>query len=186
MLPLEVDSLAGPQIADDGEELVSARVAGVLVQEVSVGALLGTLPAGDDVDQQAPLGLALERGAHLRGQGGGVEAGAERYEELQSLRDAAEHCGGQPGILAERAGRRQRADEPQLFGGTGDLAEVGDGRLSSTGDRALCRPVTTTDDVPAVAGGGEEPVERDAARAVSQATPWPGIGRIARDRRGRG
>ena len=62
---------------------------------------------------------------------------------------------------------RQDANEAQLLGRAGDLAEVGDRRLSSTGDRALAPPVTATDDVPTVTGGREEPVEGEwRARSV--------------------
>ena len=67
------------------QELAGPRVAGVLVEEVAVGALLVALAAGDDVEQQPPPELPLEGGRHLRGQGGRDEAGPEGDQELQPL-----------------------------------------------------------------------------------------------------
>src|ERR1700728_5401894 len=75
VLPGEVDLLASPQIPEDRQKLVRPRVPIVLLQEVTVGALLGTLSTGNHVDQEPPPRLALERRSHLRCQSRRVEAG---------------------------------------------------------------------------------------------------------------
>ena len=62
VLAVQVDGLALPQPPHDLQELAGAAVAGVLVEEVAVGALLVALAAGDDVEQQPPAGLPLEGG----------------------------------------------------------------------------------------------------------------------------
>ena len=85
---------------------------------------------------------------------GRVQARAERHEELEPLRDLAQHGGGDPGVLAQGSRRRQRAFEAQLLGGPGDLAEIGDRRLPAMRHHSLGRPVAAPDDVPAVAGRG--------------------------------
>ena len=72
---------------------------------------------------------------------------------------SVEHRGGQPGVLAPGAGRGERADEAELLGGAGDLAEVVDGGRAGAAGRADRHAVPAADDVAAVAVGGQEPVE---------------------------
>ena len=104
---------------------------------------------------------------------GEISPGPERDQELQPLRDAAEHRGGDPGVLAPRAGRGERGLEAELLGAAGDLPEVGDGgragRTAPAGDA-----VPAADDVPAVAAvGGQEPVEGQLGH-LSHNCPWLG------------
>lgn len=90
----------------------------------------------------------------MGGQCRGVQAWAERHEELEAFRDPAQHGGGDPGVLAQGSRRRESAFEAELLGGPRDLAEIGDRRLAATGDEPLGSAVTAPDDVPAVAGCG--------------------------------
>jgi hypothetical protein len=156
---VEVDGLAGPQPGDDVQELPAPLVPGGLVGEVAVGALFGRFAASDHVEQQAAPGVTLEGGGHLRGQGRRDQPGPERDQELQPLGDLGEHGRGQPGVLAPRAGRGERALEAELLGAARDLAQVGQrGRPDGAG-RAGGHAVAAADDVPPVAVGRQEPVE---------------------------
>ncbi len=51
VLALEIEAAASPNSAHDAQKLVGSLVARVVVQEVSVGLLLGGAAAGDDVQQ---------------------------------------------------------------------------------------------------------------------------------------
>ncbi len=150
--------LARPEPAHDREELAAALVAAVLVEEVAVGALLVGLAAGDDVEQEAAAGEVLEGRGHLGGQRRRGEAGPERDEELEPLRERGEHRRGEPRVLAPRAGRGQRGLEAELLGAAGDLPEVGHAR--GPAGVAVLDAVAAADDLAAVAAvGGQEPVE---------------------------
>ena len=159
VLAVAGDRFALPEPGHDVEELAGALVALRLVKEVAVGALLGGLAAGDHVEQQAALRLALEGRGHLGRERGADKARAERDEELQPLGDLGEHRGGEPRVFAPGARRGERAREAQLLGTAGDLAEVLDGRGSDGARRARGDTVAAADDVAAVAVGGQEPVE---------------------------
>jgi len=161
----EGERLGGPGAAQDGEELVGAGVAGVVVVVVAEALLLDRVAAGDDVEQEPAAGDALVGGGHLRGQGGGDGAGAERDEEPQPLGLADERGRGDPGVLAERAGRGEHAPEAEALGGAGDLGEVVDVGFAV---RGVLGPVSVQalDDGAPVARGGEEPVEDDAHGAL--------------------
>ena len=140
------------------EELVAALVAVVLVEEVAEHPLLVALAAGHDVEEQPAAGEVLEGAGHLGGQERRGQPGPERDQELQPLRERAEHRGRDPGVLAPGPGRRQRRLEAELLGAAGDLAEVGHRRRSP--GRAGLDPVAAADDLAAVAAvGGQEPVE---------------------------
>ena len=158
VLALERHGLAVPEPADDLEELVAAPVPVVLVEEVAEHPLLVALAAGDDVQEQAAAGQVLEGAGHLGGQERRRQPGPERDQELQPLRERAEHGGRDPGVLAPGPGRRQCRLEAELLGAAGDLAEVGHRRRSP--GRAGLDPVAAADDLASVAAvGGQEPVE---------------------------
>ena len=72
----EVDRLGTPGSAQDGEELVGAGVAGVVVGPVAEAPHLDRVAAGDDVEHQPAAGEALERRGLLGGERGGDEARA--------------------------------------------------------------------------------------------------------------
>ena len=153
------DGLTAPQPGHDVQELGAPLVALGLAEEVAVRLLLGGLAAGHDVEQQAPGGVALVRGRHLRGQRGRYQTGPEGDEELQSLGDLGEHASGQPRVLAPRAGRGEGRLEAELLGAAGDLAQVPERGRTDAAGRAGGDAVATADDVTAVAVGGQEPVE---------------------------
>jgi hypothetical protein len=70
MLAGEVERLAAPRPAHDGEELAGTRVPLVMGQVVTEPALLVGLAAGHHVEQQAAPGQPLVGGRHLGSQGG--------------------------------------------------------------------------------------------------------------------
>ena len=117
------------------------------------------LAAGDDVEEEPSAGLPLEGGGHLGGERGRDEAGAEGDQELQAFGVLADHRGGQPGVLAPGTGGGERADEAEVLGGAGDLAQIGDRRRPVPAGLGGGRAVAAADDVAAVAVGGQEPVE---------------------------
>ncbi|GDY57808.1 hypothetical protein SVIO_084310 [Streptomyces violaceusniger] len=166
VFPGVIDGLAVPQVADDAQELAGAGVAGLLVEEVAEGALLLALAAGDHVEHQPPAGLPLVGGGHLGGEGGREEAGAEGHQELQPLGVLADHRGGQPGVLAPGTGRGERTGEAEVFGGAGDLGEIADGRRTVPSGRGDGGAMATSDDMAAVAVGGQEPVEGEGHGAT--------------------
>ncbi|EGJ79002.1 putative alkanesulfonate monooxygenase [Streptomyces sp. Tu6071] len=159
VLPGVVHGPAAPQAPYDVQELVRAGVAPVLVEEVPERALLGALATGHDVEQQPPARLPLVGGGHLRRERRRERAGAEGHKELEALGVLAEHRRRQPGVLAPRAGRRQRPLEAELFGGARDEGQVLDGGRAVAAARGHGRAVAAADDLAAVAVGGQEPVE---------------------------
>src|SRR5690606_17182998 len=77
--------------------------------------------------------------------------------------DLGERRRDEPGVLAPGAGRGEHGLEPEPFGRLGDLAEVVDGGRPV---RHVVRPAVppleaapAADDRPAVARGGQEPME---------------------------
>jgi hypothetical protein len=95
-----------------------------VVEEVSVGALFVRTAAGDDVEQQAVGGQALERGCGLRGHGRQHEARTKSHQRLQFagvLRHRDRH---QPRVLAVRSGGDQGAEKAGIVGGDGHLLQV--------------------------------------------------------------
>ncbi len=186
----EVVRGAAPGPAHDGEELVGARVPLVLRQMVAETALLGALPAGDDVEQQAPAGDPLVGRGHLGGQGGGDEARPEGHEELQPRGLLGERGGDQPGVLAPGARRGEHRLEAELLGRPGDLAEVVDGgRPEGAGGGPsvpALEPVAAADDRAAVPGGGQEPVElqilrRHCSGVLLDDVVEPAVGEVGED-----
>ncbi len=57
---------------------------------------------------------------------GATRPGRKATRNFSRSRGLAQHRGGQPGVLAPRAGRRQGGLEAVVLGGAGDLGEVGD------------------------------------------------------------
>ena len=108
MLAGEVERLALPGAAQDREELVGAGVALVLVRWSPKRRLLDRVAAGDDVEQQPAAGEPLVRRGHLRGERRRDQARPERDQELQALGLLGQRRRGEPGVLAPRAGGRER------------------------------------------------------------------------------
>ena len=94
------------------QELGGALVPLLLVQEIAVRLLFVRLTAGDDVEKQPALGVALERTRHLRGQRRTHEPGPERHQEFQRSGGVDEHRRCQPRVLTPRAGRGQTPSKP--------------------------------------------------------------------------
>ena len=168
----EVVGVAAPQLPDDVQELARAAVPVPLAEMVAEPPLLHVVAAGHHVEQQAAPGDALVGGRHLGGQRRRQQAGPERDEELEALGDLAEPGRHDPGVLAPRAGRGERAGEAELLGRAGDLPHVADvGRPLGTGlgDPAAGR----ADRVPEaqvgarVAVGRQEPVQDDTHIGMS-------------------
>jgi hypothetical protein len=168
----EVDGIPAPQLADDVQELARPAVPLPLAEMVAEPLLLDVVPAGHHVEQQAATGDALVGGRHLGGQRRRHQPGPEGDEELEPLGHLAEAGRHDPGVLAPRAGRGQRAGEAELLGGPRDLPHVADvGRALGTGlgDPAAGR----ADRVPQAQVGAriavrrQEPVQDNAHESMS-------------------
>ena len=161
--------------ADDRQELVAPRVAGVLVQEVAVRPLLVALAAGDDVEQQPAAGQVLEGAGHLRGQRrrGQARAGTRPGTSAAPRRWLSIAVDSQASSHQAPVGR-QRGLEAELLGAAGDLAEVG--HAAGRPDGAGVDAVAAADDLAAVAAvGGQEPVELQRGGQSFRrppSTPW--------------
>ena len=157
----EVERGARHRAVEDREELAGAVVALVVPEPVTEAALLGVFPTGDDVQQQAPARDALVRGGLLCGKGGRDRVRAEGHQELEAFGLAQQRRRDEPGVLAPRAGGGEHSGVPEAVGSVGDLGEVVDA------GRPAVAVVAERHDGPAVAGGGKEPVQRDAHMKVA-------------------
>ena len=63
-------ALAGQRRAPDAQEFIRDPVALGMVGEQAVGFQFAGVAAGDDIDQEAPLGQSIEGCRHARGQSG--------------------------------------------------------------------------------------------------------------------
>src|SRR5580693_632997 len=188
VLAVEVERLAAPRTADDGQELRGPRITLVVRQVVAEPALFVGLAAGDHVEQQPAAGQPLVGGRHLGGQRRRGQPGPERDQELQPPRLPGECGGDQPGVLAPGPGRGEHGLEAKLLGGAGHLGQVLDvrrpflrrGPADVQGVRDAARAwlaglagrgqaVPPAHDRAAVAGGGQEPVEGQAHQDVPPA-----------------
>ncbi|SIM49422.1 Uncharacterised protein [Mycobacteroides abscessus subsp. abscessus] len=189
-----------PQPAHDPQVLPRAPVAALLVQEVSVGPLLGGLPAGDHVQGQAPAGLGLEGRGHLRGQRGREGVRTHRDEEAQARGVLGQRGGGQPWVPAVQTRGGQHGVEAVGLRGLGHLAQVGQLGFAHRGAAEHLRAVLAAHDPAGVPAGGQEPVESrlDHVRAPDvphagvcaarppESLPGRGVGDHARSGRARG
>lgn len=86
MLAVEVVGLAfvaaGEDLAPDADELGRLLVALRVVQKHAIAFELGAVAAGDEVDEQAAVGEAVEAGGHARGQRRLVQAGRTATRNL--------------------------------------------------------------------------------------------------------
>ena len=122
---VEIDGLAGEKPPEDRQELGGVRIALVMRQEDAVAREFLRIASGDEVDEEAAVADAVERGGLTGPMGGRREAGPERGQKLQTLGMRGERRRGDPGIFAMRADRDQDAAEAELVGRLGDLLEVG-------------------------------------------------------------
>jgi hypothetical protein len=159
VLAVEVERHALERPAEDVEKLAGARIAGVVVEEVAVGALFHRVTAGDDVEPQPAAGQLLEGGRLLGDQGRQREPGPQRDEELQPLGDRRQRRADDPRVQAARADGRQHPGETRLLGGPGDRRQVVQRRRPAEGAGIGAAGGGRGRDVAAVAAGGQEPVE---------------------------
>ena len=124
VLALDIDGLAGEQVAIDVEELARHRVALVMGEENAVALVLDGIAAGDDVDQQPAVRDPVERRGHARGNARRLQAGPDSDEIAQPLGQRRHRGGHDPGILATSPGRQQHAEIAELIGGLRDLAQI--------------------------------------------------------------
>lgn len=151
--------LTGPQPAHDVEEFVAARVALLLVEVITERALLVGLAADDDVEQDPARRVLGKRRGHLRRQRRAHQAGTEGHEERQRRGLARQQRGGDEGVLTPGARGDQCTGETESLGRPDDRREVVDAGLAIAAGGAEGCAVATPDDEPAVAVGGQEPVQ---------------------------
>ena len=112
VLALDIDGLAGEQVAVDVEELARHLVALVMAQEDAVALVLDGIAAGDDVDQQPPVRHPVERRGHARGDARRLQAGPHRHQIAQPLgprRDAPRRPPRNPRSFARSAAARRNS-----------------------------------------------------------------------------
>ncbi|MCY1302976.1 hypothetical protein D9M70_526630 [compost metagenome] len=126
-----------------------------MAQVQAVAGQFVRVAAGDQVEQRAAVGKAVEGRRLARRHGRRNDPRAQRDEELQALGDRDQRGGDQPGILAGTSGGNQHTAEAEAVGGLGDLLQV------AVVDRAGALGGAKV--VP-VAVGGQEPEEVEAHR----------------------
>ena len=112
VLAVEIDGLAGEQVAADVEELARHFVALVMRQENAVALVLDGIAAGDDVDQQPAVRDPVERRGHARGDARRLQPGPHRDEKPQPLgqrRDAPRRSPRNPRSCARSAAARRNS-----------------------------------------------------------------------------
>ena len=167
VLALERHGLAGPQPADDLEELVAALVPRVLVEVIAERPLLVGLAADDDVEQDAARERAGRTSPPSAADSVGLtRPGPERHQEGQRGGLPRQQRGGDEGVLAPRAGGDQRAGEPECLCGPHDRGQIVDRRVPVAVRNPGRCAVAAADDQPAVAVGGKEPVQLDGHGCV--------------------
>jgi hypothetical protein len=85
VLALDIDGLAGQEIAVDVEELSRHLVTLVMVQEDAVALVLNGIATRDDVDQQTPVRHPVERRRHPRRDAWRLQPGSHRHQITQPL-----------------------------------------------------------------------------------------------------
>ncbi len=89
VLALDIDGLAGKQVAIDVEELARHRVALVMGEEDAVALVLDGVAAGDDVDQQPSVRHPVQRRRHARGDARRLQAGPAPRPDSAAARSTA-------------------------------------------------------------------------------------------------
>jgi hypothetical protein len=148
VLALDIDGLAGKEVAIHVQEFARDFVAFVMGEEDAVTLVFDRISAGDDIDEEPAVGDAIERRRHARGDGRRLQPGPDSHEIAQPLRERRDARGHDPGILAASARRQQHAIIAELIGGLRDLAEIVEVHLAATLRRA---------EIAAVAMGRQEP-----------------------------
>lgn len=82
------------------------------------------IAAGDQIEQRAPVGQAIQRCRLARRQRRGDDARPQRDQKFQPLGDRDQRGGHQPGVFARAAGGDQYAAESQPIRRLGDLLQV--------------------------------------------------------------
>jgi len=142
VLALDIDRLAGEQVAVDVEELTCHGVTLVMIEEDAVALVLDRIAAGDDVDQEPPVGDAIKRRRHPRRDAWRLQAGADSNEIAQPLGPGRDRRGDDPGILAASPGRQQHAEIAELVGRLRDLAQIVEVDIAAAGGGAEIMAVT--------------------------------------------
>ncbi|ESY93904.1 hypothetical protein X741_16585 [Mesorhizobium sp. LNHC229A00] len=106
MLALVLDRLTAQHPLVDSEEFLRHLIALGMREKDAIALVLQRIAASDDIDQQAAVGNAVERGGHARGKRRRLQAGPHGDEETQPLCQWRQRRGNHPGILAGPAGRQ--------------------------------------------------------------------------------
>ena len=159
VLARDVDRLAGEQRLVRLHELARHLVALGMGEKDAVAGVLDRVAAGDDVDEEPPVGQPVERRRHPRRERRRLEAGANGDKEAEAFRLRHHRRGDKPRVLAALAGREKHPVVAEPVGGRGDLAEVAE----IGGAAADCRA-----EVPAVPMGRQEPQHADAAGEIGR------------------
>lgn len=89
-----------------------------------LGRQLFRIAAGDQIEQRAPVGQAIQRRRLARRQRRGDDARPQRDQKLQPLGDRDQRGGHQPGVFARTAGGDQHPAESQPVRRLGDLLQI--------------------------------------------------------------
>ena len=126
------------------------RITFVVGIEDAVAGEFLRVASGNQIDEEAAVADAVDRGGLASKVSGRPEPRAQGGEKLQPLGVGRQRRGDNPWILAMRADGDQRAAEAQAIGGLSDLLEIGKigGAIAAVGAQ-----------VRAVAADGNEPVD---------------------------
>ncbi|MNY17064.1 hypothetical protein D3C86_1503620 [compost metagenome] len=162
VLAVEVDGFAFQHLAPDMGELHGGLVALGVAEVEAVGRQFVRIATGDQVEQRAAVGQAVEGRRLTGGHGRRDDAGTQGDEELEALGGRDQRGGDQPGVLAGTPGGNQHAAVAEAVGGLGHLGQVAvvDGAGAFGGAQVV-----------AVAVGGEKPEDVQTHRSI------PGSGR---------
>ena len=84
------------------------------------------IAAGDDVDEEAAVGDAVEGRRHAGGHRRRLQAGTDGDQESQSLGEGRQRRGHDPGVLAAAAGRQEHAEIAEAVGRLRHLLQIGE------------------------------------------------------------
>jgi hypothetical protein len=113
-----------------------------MADEDATRSSLARISPSDNVDQEPPLGKAIECSGHASGQGCRGDRGAHRHQELQPARGRHDAGRDHPCVFAKVSGGQQHSVETKLIDCCGNLPEVGKVRLSCVATVAKIAPLT--------------------------------------------
>src|SRR5690606_26675838 len=124
VLAVVIHGFAFQYLAPDAGELHRGLVALGVAQIEAVTGQLVRITAGDQIEQGATVGPAIQWRRLTGGHRGGDDPGAQCYQELQALGDRDQRGGHQPGVLAGAPGGDQHPAVAQFVRSLGDLLQV--------------------------------------------------------------